>query len=85
MKQKKKLSSFPKYELGTYISLHSDFNDCIRNGMKECRKLITMRCYDISSRYCRPPGGSKLSFIILSALILDIILQHISVLGHRKG
>ena len=30
-----------------------------------------MRCFDISSRNCRLPGGSYIEFIILRTLILD--------------
>ena len=43
--------------------------------MKKCRKLMTVRSYDILSRHCRRPGGSPLPFILLRTLILDIILR----------
>ena len=43
--------------------------------MKECRKLMMMRCYNILSK----PGGSPLPLTMLRALILDIFLQYICI------
>ena len=37
---------------------------------------------ELLSRHCRLPGNFPLPFIILRALILDLPLQYISVLGY---
>ena len=40
------------------VIMHALYN-CIRKQIIECRKLMTMRPYDILSRYCRLTAGSQ--------------------------
>ena len=45
-----------------------------------CQKIMKMRSYDILFRNCRLPG---FHFILCRALVLDIYLLCISILGYR--
>ena len=52
--------------------------------MKECRKLMTMRCNDILSRHYRLPGSSNCC-LSYSELILDVLLQCFSILRYTNA
>ena len=57
--------TFP--ELGICISLYSgkqaDLNDCRLKRMNECRKVMTMRFYDVLHRHCRLAKGSPIPLL----------------------